>query len=59
MKTPNKRELQETVSNYLSDFHFKDSMKLYKEHTKEPYSFLMNGTTLSSDNPLLLRKNLL
>ena len=59
MKTPNKRELQEIASNHLSDFHFKDSMKLYKEYTKESYSFLMNGTTLSSDNPLLIRKNLL
>ena len=34
-------------------------MKLYKEYTKEPYSFLVNDMTLSSDNPLRFRKNLL
>ena len=33
-------------------------MKVYEEYTKEPYSFLMNDT-LSSDNPLRFRKNLL
>ena len=26
-------------------------MKLYKDYTKKPYSFLVNDTTLSSDNP--------
>ena len=34
-------------------------MKLYKDYLKEPYSFLMNNTTLSSDNPLGFKKNLL
>ena len=29
---------------------FKDFMKLYKYYAKEPYSFLINDTTLSSDN---------
>ena len=59
MKIPNKRELQQIASNHSSDIDFKDSMKLYKDYTKEPYSFLVNDTTLSSDNPLRLRKNLL
>ena len=48
MKIPNKRELQQIAP-----------MKLYKDCTKEPYSFLVNDTTLSSDNPLPFRKNLL
>ena len=26
-------------------------MKLYKDYTKKPYSFLVNDITLSSDNP--------
>ena len=47
------------ASNHLSDTDFKDFMKLYKEYTKEPYSFLVNDTTLSQDNPLQFRKNLL
>ena len=29
MKIPNKRELQEIASNYLSGIDFKDFMKLY------------------------------
>ena len=27
----NKRELEQTASNYLSDIEFKDFMKLYKD----------------------------
>ena len=34
-------------------------MKLYKDYTKQPDSFLVNDTTLSLDNPLRFRKNLL
>ena len=34
-------------------------MKLYEDYTKEPYSFLVNDTTLSPNNPLRFRKNLL
>ena len=59
MKISNKRELQQTASNHSSDIDFKDFMKLYKDYTKEPYSFLLNDTTLSSDNPLRFGKNLL
>ena len=59
MKIPHKRELQQIASNHSSDIDFKDFMKLYKDYTKESYSFLVNNTTLSSDNPLRFRKNLL
>ena len=58
MKIPKKRELQQTASNHSSDIEFKKLMNLYKDHTKEPYLFLVNETTLSSDNPLRIRKNL-
>ena len=58
MKIPNKRELQQIASNHSSDTEFKDFMKLYKDYIKEPYSFLVNDTTLPSDNPLGFRKNL-
>ena len=50
MNIPKKRELQQIASNYLSDIDFKDFMIFYKD-MKEPYSFLVNDTTLSSDNP--------
>ena len=59
MKIPNKRELQQIALNYSSDIDFKDFMKFYKKYTKEPYSFLVNDTTLTSDDPLRFRKNLL
>ena len=59
MKIPNKRELQKVASNYSSDIDLKDFMKLYKDYTKEPFSFLVDNTALSSDNPLRFRKNLL
>ena len=59
MKIPNKRELQQIALNNSSDIDFKDFIKIYKKYTKEPYSFLVNDTTLTSDDPLTFRKNLL
>ena len=52
MKIPKKKELQQIASNYLSDIDFKYSIKLNKDYTKESYSFLVNGATLLSNNPL-------
>ena len=59
MKIPNKRELQQIALNHSSDIDFKDFMKIFKKYTAEPYSFLVNDTTLPSDDPLRFRKNLL
>ena len=59
MKIPNKRELQQIALNRSSDIDFKDFIKLYKKYTKESYSFLVNDTTLPSDDHLRFRKNLL
>ena len=59
MKIPNKRELQQIASNQSSDIDVKDFMKLYKDCTKEPNSFLVKDTTLPSDNSLRFRKNIL
>ena len=58
MKIPNKRKLQQTVFNYLSDSDFKDFMNLYKNCTAKPYSFLVIDATLASDNPSHFRKNI-
>ena len=58
MKILNKRELQQIALNHSSDIDFKDFMKIYKECTKEPYSFLVNDTTLQSGNSLRFRHNL-
>ena len=59
MKKPNKRELQQIALNHSSDIDLKDFMKIYKKCTTKPYSFLVNDTTLSSDNPLSFRKSFL
>ena len=59
MKGPNKRKFQQIVPNHLSDIDLKDFMKISKDYTKEPYLFLVNDTTFSSDNPLRFSKNLL
>ena len=57
MKILNKRELQQITLNHSLDIDFKDFMKIYKKCTAEPYSILVNDTTLPSDNPLSFRKN--
>ena len=56
MKIPNKRELQQIALNHSSDISTKDFIKIYEKCTAEPYSFLVNDTTLASDNPLRFRK---
>ena len=59
MKIPNKKELQQTASNHLSDIDFQDFLNLYKKCTAKPHYFLAINTTLASDNSPHLRKNLL
>ena len=58
MKINNKRELQNIAINHSADIDYKDFMKIYKECTKEPFSFLTIDTTLPASNPLIFRKNL-
>ena len=58
MKIPNKRELQQIALNHSSDINTKDFINIYKKCTDKPYSFLVNDTTLASDDPLRFRKNL-
>ena len=54
-KIPNKRELQQIAINHSSDINTKDFTNIYRKCTAEPYSFLVNDTTLASDNPLRFR----
>ena len=58
MKTPNKRDLLQITLNHSSDTDFRDFIKVYKECTAEPYSFLVNDATFASDNPLRFKKNI-
>ena len=52
IKTPNKRELPQIAIKHSSDIDFRNFMKILKKCTAEPYSFLVNDTTLPSDDPL-------
>ena len=56
MKTRSKRELQQIALNHSSEIDFKGFMEIYKTYTAESHSFLVNDTTLSSDNLLRNRK---
>ena len=58
MKLSNKRELQQIAISHSSNIDTKDFIKICNICTDQPYSFLGNDTTLSSDDPLRFRKNL-
>ena len=55
-KIPDERELQQIVINHSSDIITKDTANIYRKCTAEPYSFLVNDTTLASNDPLKFRK---
>ena len=59
MKISNKREPQQIALKNLSDIEFKYLIKIYKKFIAEPCYFLVDDTTLPTDNPLRFRKNLL
>ena len=56
MKIPNKRELQQTVLNHLSDINSKDFIKICKNVLLNHILSLVNDAALASDNPLRFRK---
>ena len=56
MKINNKRELQNIAINQSVYIDYKDFVKIYRECTKEPYSFLTIDTALPVNNPLRFRK---
>ena len=57
MKIHNERELQQIAINHSADIDYKDLLKIYRNCTKEPYSFLTIDTTLLAENPMSFRKN--
>ena len=59
MKIYNNRELQNNDIYHSADINYKDFMKIYRKYTNKPCSFLTIDATLSSVDPLFLRKNLL
>ena len=50
MKIHNKRELQNIAINHSADIDYKDIFKIYRNCTKESYSFLTIDTTLPADD---------
>ena len=57
MKIHNKRGLQQIAFIHSADIDYKDFLKIYRNCTKEPYSFLTIDTTFPADNPMRFRKN--
>ena len=59
MKTNSRKELENIVVNYSADIDYNDFVRIYRECTREPYSFLTIDTTLPASDPLKFTKNLL
>ena len=59
MKINTKGELEDIARSHSADIDYKDFVKIYRECTKEPFSFLTIDTTLPASDPLRLRKSLL
>ena len=59
MKIDNRRELQQITIDHSADIDYKDFLKIYRNCTREPYSFLTVDTALPADDPMKLRKNFL
>ena len=57
MKIHNKRKLQQIAINHATDIDYNDFLKIYKNCTKEPYSFLTINTTLPANDPMRFKKN--
>ena len=54
MKIHNRRELQQIAINHSADIYYKYFLEIYRNCTKEPYSFLTINTTLPANDPIRL-----
>ena len=59
MKINNRKELQNIATNHSADIDYNDFVRICRECTKKPHSFLTIDTTLPASDPLRFRKNLL
>ena len=57
-KIPNRRKINQIAINHSSDISTKDFANIYRKCISKPYCFLVNDTTLPSNNPLKFRRNL-
>ena len=59
IKINNRKELQNIAINPSADNDYNNFVKIYRECTRERYSFLIIDTTLPASDPLIFRKDLL
>ena len=59
MKTNNRKEIQNIAFNHSADIDHNDIVRIYREWTRKPHSFLTIYTTLPVNDPLRFRKKLL
>ena len=59
MKINNRKELQNIAFNHSADIDHNDFVRIYREWTRKPHSFLTIDTTLPVNDPLSFRKKLL
>ena len=52
MKIHNRRQLQQIAIDHSADIDYKGILKIYRNCTNEPYSFLTIDTTLPADDPM-------
>ena len=58
MKINNRKELQSIATNHSADIDYNNFVRIYREYTRKPYSFLTTDITLHTSDPLRFRKNL-
>ena len=59
MKIHSRRELKNMPISNSADIEYKDFLMIYRKCTKKAYSFLIIDTTLSANNSLRFKKNIL
>ena len=59
MKISNRQELQNIAIKHSADIYYNNFVKICRECTTKPYSFLTIDTSLPASDPLRFRKNLL
>ena len=58
MRIKKRKELKNIGINHSADIDFNDFMRIYRECTRKPYSFLTIDTKLPAIDPLRFRKKL-
>ena len=59
MKINSRKELQNIAANILAHIDYNNFVRIYKECTRKPYSFLTIDTMLPASDPQRFGKNLL